>query len=45
MIVERVGALLSLDIEELAVLQHKHMDEQRKTLQRLAVEQPDEFAY
>jgi DNA-binding response OmpR family regulator len=44
-IVERVSALLSLDIEELAVLQHKHMDEQRKTLQRLAVEQPDEFAY
>jgi DNA-binding response OmpR family regulator len=44
-IVERVGALLSLDTEQRALLQHKHMDEQRKTLKRLTAEQPDEFVY
>lgn len=44
-IVERVRALLSLDSEQRTLLQHKHMDEQRKTLARLAAEQPDEFVY
>jgi DNA-binding response OmpR family regulator len=44
-IVERVGTLLSLDIEQLAMLQHKHMDEQRRTLERLTADQPDEFVY
>ena len=44
-IVERVAALLSLDVEQRKRLQHERMDEQRKVLQRLAAEQPDEFAY
>lgn len=44
-IVERVGELLSLDVEQRKRLQHERMNEQRKVLQRLAVEQPDEFVY
>ncbi|BCL83000.1 response regulator [Ktedonobacteria bacterium brp13] len=44
-IVERVRALLSLDVEQRAMLQHKRMDEQRKTLDRLSAVEPDEFTY
>lgn len=44
-IVERVRALLSLDVEQRAMLQHKRMDEQRKTLERLSAAEPDEFTY
>lgn len=44
-IVERVRALLALNVEQRAMLQHKRMDEQRKTLDRLAAAQPDEFVY
>lgn len=44
-IVERVGALLSLDVEQRMQLQSERMAEQRKTLQRLSVKQPDEFVY
>lgn len=44
-IVERVKALLSLNVEQRAMLQHKRMDEQRKTLERLAAAGPDELFY
>ncbi|HZR42354.1 MAG TPA: response regulator [Ktedonobacteraceae bacterium] len=44
-IVERVHTLLSLSAEERAMLQHKRIDEQRKTLKRLHTTQPDEFVY
>lgn len=44
-IVERVRALLALSTEQRAMLQHKRMDEQRKTLKRLHSPQPDEFVY
>lgn len=44
-IVERVGALLSLNGEQRARLQHERMDEQRRALQRLIAKQPDEFVY
>jgi DNA-binding response OmpR family regulator len=45
MIVERVCALLSLSVEQRAMLQHKRMDEQRKTLKRLSAAQSDEWIY
>ncbi|GLV57272.1 hypothetical protein KDH_41080 [Dictyobacter sp. S3.2.2.5] len=44
-IVERVRALLSLSAEQRAMLHHKRMDEQRRTLDRLTSMQPDEFVY
>jgi DNA-binding response OmpR family regulator len=44
-IVERVRTLLSLSAEQRSMLQHKRMDEQRKTLDRLHAAQPDEFVY
>jgi DNA-binding response OmpR family regulator len=44
-IVERVHTLLSLSIEQRTMLQHKRMDEQRKTLERIRAPQPDEFVY
>jgi DNA-binding response OmpR family regulator len=44
-IVERVRAILSLSAEQRTMLQHKRMDEQRKTLDRLHAAQPDEFVY
>ena len=42
-IVERVHTLLSLNAEQRVMLQHKRMDEQRKTLDRLHTTQSDEF--
>ncbi len=44
-IVERVHTLLSLSAEQRTMLQHKRMDEQRKTLERIHAPQPDEFVY
>ncbi|MBV9231767.1 MAG: response regulator [Chloroflexi bacterium] len=44
-IVERVRAILSLSAEQRTMLQHKRMDEQRKTLNRLQAMQPDELVY
>lgn len=44
-IVERVRTLLSLTAEQRMMLQHKRMDEQRKTLARLHAPQPDEFVF
>ncbi|WP_161981964.1 response regulator transcription factor [Dictyobacter alpinus] len=44
-IVERVRALLALSTEQRTMLQHKRMDEQRKTLKRLSSFEIDEFAY
>ena len=44
-IVERVQALLALSVEQRAMLQHKRMDEQRKTLDRLAAARQNEIIY
>ncbi|HTI14950.1 MAG TPA: response regulator transcription factor [Dictyobacter sp.] len=44
-IVERVRALLALSAEQQAMLQHKRMDEQRRTLDRLQASKPDEFLF
>ena len=45
MIVERVRALLAMSSEQRLLLQHKRLDEQRKTLERLHAAQSDEFVY
>jgi DNA-binding response OmpR family regulator len=45
MIVERVHALLAMSTEQRVLLQHKRLDEQRKTLERLHAAQSDEFVY
>lgn len=45
MIVERVRALLAMSTEQRLMLQHKRLDEQRKTLERLHAAQSDEFVY
>jgi DNA-binding response OmpR family regulator len=44
-IVERVHAILSMSAEQRIMLQHKRLDEQRKTLERLYAAQSDEFIY
>lgn len=44
-IVERVRALLSMTDRQRRKLQHKRMNEQRKTLARLSAAQLDEFVY
>ncbi|HTK10194.1 MAG TPA: response regulator transcription factor [Ktedonobacteraceae bacterium] len=44
-IVERVRVLLAMSTEQRLMLQHKRLDEQRKTLERLHAAQSDEFVY
>lgn len=44
-IVERVRTLLSLSLEQRQMLQHKRIDEQRHTLERISAAQPEEFAW
>ncbi len=44
-IVERVNELLSMSIEQRLKLQHRRLDEQRKTLERLYAPPSDEFVY
>jgi DNA-binding response OmpR family regulator len=44
-IVERVRTLLSMSTEQRMILQHKRLDEQRRTLDRLYAAQSDEFVY
>jgi DNA-binding response OmpR family regulator len=43
LIVERVRAILALNQQQRAMLQHARMDEQRKTFERVYATQPDEF--
>jgi DNA-binding response OmpR family regulator len=44
-IVERVRTLLAMSTEQRQLLQHKRLDDQRRTLARLAKTQRDEFVY
>jgi DNA-binding response OmpR family regulator len=44
-IVERIRIILGLSTEQRTMLQRKRIDEQRKTLERIAASQPDEFTY
>jgi len=44
LIVERIRTILGLSEEQRIMLQHKRMDEQRNTLERITA-QPDEFVY
>lgn len=44
-IVERIRTLLSLSVEQRAMLQRKRINEQRETLERVSAPQPDEFIY
>jgi len=44
LIVERIRTILGLSEEQRIMLQHKRMDEQRNTLERITA-QPDEFIY
>lgn len=43
-IVERIRTILGLSMEQRMMLRRKRIDEQRKTLERIAA-QPDEFVY
>ncbi|MEO8973457.1 MAG: response regulator [Ktedonobacteraceae bacterium] len=45
MIVERIRAILALSPEQRLMLQHQHMVEKRRVLERLNAPQPDEFTY
>lgn len=42
-IVERIRAILDLSVEQRAMLRHKRIDEQRKTLERITAPHVDEF--
>ncbi|HLX57821.1 MAG TPA: response regulator [Ktedonobacteraceae bacterium] len=44
-IVERIRTILGLSAEQRSMLQRKRIDEQRRTLERIAASQPDEFVY
>jgi len=44
-IVERVRIILSMSAEQRKLLQHKRLDDQRRTLARLSRTQRDEFVY
>lgn len=44
-IVERVRTLLALSLEQRQMLQHKRIDEQRHTLERISAAQPEEFVW
>jgi len=44
-IVERVRIILAMSAEQRSLLQHKRLDEQRKTLARLSTAQRDTFVY
>ncbi|TMC89666.1 MAG: response regulator [Chloroflexi bacterium] len=44
-LVERIRSILSLSVEELTLLRHKRMDEQRRVVERVYAPQPDEFVY
>jgi DNA-binding response OmpR family regulator len=44
-IVERIRTILTLTVEQRAMLQRKRIDEQRQTLERVSAPQPDEFLY
>jgi DNA-binding response OmpR family regulator len=44
-IVERIRTILTLTVEQRAMLQRKRIDEQRQTLERVSAPQPDEFVY
>lgn len=43
LIMERVESILSLTEEERAMLRHKRLDDQRKTIEHVNTPQPDEF--
>ena len=44
-LVERIHALLSLSVEQRAMLRHKRIDERRSVLSRISAPQPDEFMF
>ncbi len=44
-IVERVRVILAMSVEQRKLLQHKRLDDQRRTLARLSRKQRDEFVY
>jgi DNA-binding response OmpR family regulator len=44
-LVERIHAILSLSVEQRAMLQRKRIDERRNQLKRISAPQPDEFLF
>lgn len=44
-LVERIRTLLSLSVEQRALLRRKRMDEQRRVVERIFAPQPDEFVF
>jgi DNA-binding response OmpR family regulator len=44
-LVERISALLSLSVEQRAMLRRKRIDERRSVLSRICAPQPDEFMF
>jgi DNA-binding response OmpR family regulator len=44
-LVERIHTILSLSVEQRAMLRHKRIDERRNVLSRISAPQPDEFMF